>query len=302
MKKLKIWSWPMFIYLLALLAVLYGLLKIFGADEGLLLLKPDIAAFSAIIYLLGMALWCIGWGGYLKMRPLIGIKLGFASQIGGLTPLSLGADLLRGYYAEKAGIKFTGGVAASLAAKFHKILIALVFSAFGIGLILLLNSTIKGSLLLGLGMPGLMLIGIYLLTKNYFSILVSKVTLRKIKAKDAGEFSKGLKGFIRRPPKAAIIMLLLSLICEFASFYLCFYAVGMSLDPLSAYLIFVLLFFASKALVPQGLGVTEIIGLVLLGNAAPMPLIAASLLLWNIVRIWVPLVFSGIAVFVAGKK
>ncbi|MEK6954208.1 MAG: lysylphosphatidylglycerol synthase domain-containing protein [Candidatus Micrarchaeota archaeon] len=300
---MKLQSFGAILFAIALAGVIYGLLNILDAQKHLNELDLPLALLSALLYLSSIALWNLSWGKFIKLGGNDSILMGFAAQLGGLTPFSLGADFLRGYFAKKAGKKFGEGMAASFAAKFHKIWIALVFSSIGIGVILLSQTYFRSSFLLGIGVPIIMLAGVILLTKNHAAMAISGISLEKISKKDARDFSYMLKVYIKNPQKAILGMLAASLALEFASFYLAFASFGLFLDISSAYLVFILLFFASKALfVPQGIGVTEIVGIIILGNTAPLSLIAAGMLLWNIVRIWIPTIIAGAASLALGKR
>ncbi|MFH1257571.1 MAG: lysylphosphatidylglycerol synthase domain-containing protein, partial [Candidatus Micrarchaeota archaeon] len=212
---MKYLNWQNGLFLAALIAVVYALLTIFEADRHIKDLNLGIAVLSALIYIASITIWNIAWGRYFSLPASESIKLGFASQLGGLTPLSLGADFLRGYYSKKAGRKFSAGMAASLASKFHKILLALVFSAIGIGLLIYQHSDLKGSLLLGAGIPIIMLAGVFFLTRNYSPWLISNITLKRIGKEDTAEFSKTLRKFIYSPSKSTILLLFISLVFEF---------------------------------------------------------------------------------------
>ncbi len=300
---MKLLSKTNLLYFLALIAVAYALLTIFNAEEKISDTRIEIAVLASLSYLIGMAFWNFAWGEYLNLRSIQSIRLGFASQIGGLTPLSVGADFLRGYFGKSAGKKVGDGIAASLAAKFHKLLLVLLLSIVGIGVLVFEHTELRENLMAGLLVPIAMLLGVYFLTKNYASDLISKYSLKRIKKSEAKGFSRKLKAFIYRPQIEILVLLLLSLAFEFFAFYLSLLALNIVLPVASTYLLFILLFFASKALlVPQGLGITEVLGLFILGGTISIATVAASLLVWNAVRIWVPIVVSGMVLFSIEKK
>ena len=296
-------NWGTVLFAVALMAVIYGLLKVFNGEQHMDEINIAVGVASALLYILSIAFWNVAWGRFIRLDTPASIQAGFAAQLGGLTPFSLGADFLRGGLAKGNGRKFVDGFAASFASKFHKIWIALAFSSLGVGALLLNHSQLEGSILFGIGIPILMLVGLYFLTRNYASILISTISMRKIRREDIRDFSKKLRWFIDSPDKSILALLFLSLAFEFLSFYLAFYALSIPLDLVTAYLVFILLFFASKALfVPQGIGITELVGIFVLGGSAGISLVAAGLLLWNVVRIWIPTIVAGIFAFSEGKK
>ncbi len=71
----------------------------------------------------------------------------------------------------------------------------------------------------------------------------------------------------------------------------------------TAHVLFILLFFSSKAFfVPQAICITELIGLYVLGGSIQVSLVAAALLVWNLIRIWLPTVIAGAAVIAIRGK
>ncbi|MFH1199916.1 MAG: lysylphosphatidylglycerol synthase domain-containing protein [Candidatus Micrarchaeota archaeon] len=286
-------NWKNAVYVAALAAVAYALLKLFDAEKALPSLNPLLAAAAVALYLLSIVPWNAAWGKHLGSGFWEANKIGWAAQFGSLTPFSIGNDVLRGYFGKRYGKPATDSIAASLATKFHKIAIALAFSVAGVFALVARHSELGETVALGVVLPIALLGGVYFLTREAPMRWVAKLAGGRLGGGKAENFARRLREYLHKPRIDALGLLGLSLLLELTSFYCCFAAFGVILEPFSAYLIFTLLFFVAKIpLVPQGIGVTEAIGLVILRDSAALPFIAAGLLLWSVARIWAPVVAS----------
>ncbi|MBU1197481.1 flippase-like domain-containing protein [Candidatus Micrarchaeota archaeon] len=291
------------LYFIALIALAYALLKIFQAEQALPKLDAFIAAGAIVSYLISIVLWNEAWGQYLKIDFWKSNTIGWSAQFAALTPLSIGNDVLRGYFAKQHGHRFSAGMAASLATKFYKIALALVFSAAGIALLFLRNEELQQWIGLGVVVPVLLLLGLYVITKEGFAGIVNKITFNRIAKGRMIEFSGKMKYYVHAPSGSVLLILITSLAFEFLAFYLCFQAFGVFLEPFTAYLAYALLFFLSKIpLLPQGIVITEIAGVMILRSVAALPLVAAGILLWNVSRVWVPVVMSFLVLSLSKQK
>ncbi len=296
-------NWKNLLYLVALAALAYALLKIFDAEKALPQLNYLVALAAIAAYLLSIVFWNVAWGNYLKTGWKESNLVGWSAQFGAMTPFSLGNDVLRGYFAKQHGKKFSEGAAASLATKFYKIALALAFSLLGAVYLIVRHREVESTLEWGVALPLLILAGVYIFTREKHAEWIAKLSFNKISKEKTAEFSAALKKYIHKPSFGVLGWLLASLALEFVSFYLGFLAFGVALPPFVAYLVFSLVFFISKVpVLPQGIVVTEFVGLVLLQNTAALPLVAAGILLWNVSRIWMPIVVSGSVLLASGKK
>jgi uncharacterized protein (TIRG00374 family) len=286
-------DWKNAVYVAALAAVAYALLKLFDAEKALPSMDAGLAAAAVLFYMLGIVPWNSAWGKYLGSGFWESNKIGWAAMFGSLTPFSIGNDVLRGYFGKAYGKKATDSIAASLATKFYKIAIALAFSIAGVIALFARHSELGEMVSLGIVLPAAILAGVYVLTREEPMRLVAAVGGKRLGVGKAQEFAKALKGYLHNPRMDALALLTLSLVLELVSFYFCFAAFGVNLEPFTAYLIYTLLFFVAKIpLIPQGIGITEAIGLVILKDAASMGYVAAGLLLWSVARIWAPVIAS----------
>ncbi|MBI5225048.1 flippase-like domain-containing protein [Candidatus Micrarchaeota archaeon] len=290
------------LFLAAFAIVAYALLKVLDAEKHLGEINATFAIGAIVLYFASILLWNLAWGIMAGMNWKESIKAAFYSQIGTITPFAVGADYLRGRYAKGRKGKFTDGLAASFASKFYKILISLAFSVVAVGIILSKYEHLRYSIVLSLAIPAGLLFVLYFFTKNYGAKLLAKFSMQKVSEKNAKEFSKSLSEMVGKPKIEVLGLLSFSLAFEFIAFLLSFFAFGVNLANFEGYLVFVILFYSSKInLIPQGIGITEIAGIIVLRDTAALSLVAAALLLWGIVRIWAPLLISG-AYILAMKK
>ncbi len=296
-------NWKNAAYLVALAAMAYALIKLFDAEQAFPQFNLVWAALAILAYLASISTWNIAWGAYLGAGWRESNWVGWKAQFGSVTPFSLGNDVLRGYFAKDHGREFSESMAASLATKFYKIGIAFVFSIAGAIYLFFRHRELGDVLGWGVVLPMAMLLGVYIFTRDGMAGWLSRLTFNKITAEKSALFSNKLKGFIHHPHGIAMAWLTLSLGLEFFAFYAGFEAFAVGLPPFVAYLVFSLLFFISKIpLLPQGIVLTEFVGLILLKGTASTSAIAAGLLMWNASRIWAPIVISFLVFSWANRK
>lgn len=289
-------DWGKALYLALGLAVAFALYKFFGAEEELGKASAVLLLASALVYLASIAFWNAAWGVTAKIGFRDANVAGFSSLAGALTPFGLGSDVLRSVFANKAGRGISFLFASSVSVKIYKMVVAAValLACFPF-LFSSVDEKLQASLLASAVMLFAGVGALRLLSFGEFSFLKKRLP-RKF-ADSVSSFWVSLRGFIRLPAAPVVFLVSLSLCLEFFSFYLLFFAFGAPIEWQPAFAAFLLLFFASKALVPQGFGAVEALGFFLLQGRFDNALVAGLLLAWDAVRAWIPAVLSVLFVF-----
>ena len=282
-------------YLLVSLLVLYAIYKFFGAGAAFRSADFPLLSLAVLIFLAEAFFWNWAWAlvGGVSFRSAQ--LSSFASMSGNLTPFGIGSDLMRSFFAKSEKKTFSQILASSFATKVYKILLAAAVLVLSFPLFSGLNQELQASLSLGTLFISAGAVSFLFFArfnpKFAESLLSSFETGRKINL-----FAKELRRFFAIPSPQVLFLLLVSLACEFAAFFLSFQALGITLSVSTALAVFFIVFFATK-LPFHALGVSELVGIFLLQSQYSAAPIAAALISWDLVRAWAPALASTAFVF-----
>jgi len=265
------------------LVIAYALFSIFDAKKILAQADFFLLLLAVLSFVLSIVLWNFGWAQILGIGFIRANKIGFASLSGLLTPFGIGNDLLKGLLAKQDGLSLEKSVAASVCAKLIKMFFAVLLSALGLLSVLYLFPSQFNLLLSLFVLVSGMSVGLFILSRKKFSL--------------EGEgsiavFTRHLNSFFSRPSFSASLFLLASFLLEFLSFFLCAKAISLDIPFVLLFASFSAVFLAGKIpLSPQGLGIVEFLAVYVLFTASTEA-VAALIFLWNICRLWFPILLS----------
>ncbi len=280
------------VFLFVALVIFFTLYKLFGAENVIFSANIVYLLFSILSYLVGIFLWNCAWAASGNFSFLKANLAGFASLSGMLTPAGVGNDFLRAYFLRKS-VSFEKAIASSFVTKIYKILIAIFFSFLFVIWFLREKSYLLGALLLGIALPFAFIISIkYLLdmrTINFFKKYSKH--LRKHHA-NLKKLSRYFNLYLKNFSALFLFLLVLSFFFEICSFAFAFYAFSINVSIVEALAAFSVLYLISKnPFVPQGIGVVELLAIFAF-SAVSQQLIAAALIVWDISRLWIPILSS----------
>lgn len=225
-----------------------------------------------------------GWS-----RPF---AVSLSSLFGILTPLSLGTDILRTLY----GVKYldlspSKTAAASVRARTMKIQVTLLLM-----LPALPTAICQKNLFFPILFSGLTLIGVLVLLCFAGNRKVEKLAVC-LKIKNVSNQINILDHTIKIKERLIIYAAFAAQIAfECFAVSLLLPSIGTHLGMRTVFALFVLLYFLSRAPTPQGIGVIEGTGfLVLVSLDVPAAQAGAFLILWDFIRIICPLILAGLS-------
>ncbi len=217
--------------------------------------------------------------------------ISMASLIGILTPMNIGTDFLRSFYGKRyMGLPLELTAAASVVARTLKLHVTLLLVIFlPVGAISLQGNLLKTLIIPVAGVVFLLAI-LYSLRINFPGYLS-----KRLKISDISETIRIINSKLGLVEKCIIYLFFATgFALEWLSLHLCFLALNLKPTLSETFVLFVLLYFLSRTpFTPQGLGVVEVSGFVLLKTMAiSTAQIGALLMIWDFLRIFVPIVLS----------
>ncbi len=290
-----------FVYLAVALLVAFALYKVLGAESAIGRADLGVLAFSQLLFFASAAFWNNAWARQAGISVWEANLAGFSSMSGLLTPLGVGSDVLRTFFGRHLHKDSSYLLATSFAVKIYKVVIAaLLVLAF---IPTVFSGGFDPRLRYSLAVAGLFVLCFVLMLaaigKRGYPAFLGKI-FNYLGGDGAVSFAGHVKTLLAVPPAAVLLHLFLSLLFEFLAFYSVFFAFHLTLAWEQALAVFLLLFLASKALLPNGFGVVESIGLFLFQSGFETSVAAAVLLAWDAVRAWVPALAS--ALFVLARR
>ncbi|MFA6048806.1 MAG: lysylphosphatidylglycerol synthase domain-containing protein [Candidatus Micrarchaeia archaeon] len=290
-----------FVYLAVAVLVAFALYKVLGAEDAIGKADLGILALSQLLFFASAAFWNNAWAKRAGIGARDAVLAGFSSMAGMLTPMGVGSDFLRTFFGKHLHKDASYLLATSLAVKIYKVVIAaLLVLAF---LPTVFSGGFDPRLRYSLAVAGLLMLAAALIIasigrRGYPAFLGKFFAV--LGGNGAVSFAGHFKSLFAIPPKAVLLHLTLSLLFEFLAFYAVFFAFHLTIAWEQALAVFLLLFLASKALLPNGFGVVETLGLFLFQGGFETSVAAAVLLAWDAVRAWVPALAS--ALFVSARR
>ena len=293
--------WNTIAYLLVFLCVAYALVKLFGGEETLLSANLLILAVAVFSYLLSISLWAAAWGNSCGVGFVESQLLTFAATGGAVTPAGVGSDAMRGFFSKRKGNELSGIVASSLAVKLQKIVLTAICAAvFLLAFYSVLDSQIVFLSSIGIAFSLLAVFAIYYasLHQKFISKFIPAKWLSGLIEIGASQF----RDYLQRISLQSAILLFLSLCCEFVSFLFCFKAFGAAPALVLAFGAFIVIFFASKIPFLHGLGLIELVGVLLLSDVFSPSKLVAVLFAFDVCRLWLPSLVSLPFIWKASKN
>lgn len=314
------------IILLVLVFAGYGVITgLTGALPVILSADPYFFTIAVLFFLLSIVLWIIPWALLLKNNKKVtifkSIILGFSCVYGALTPVQVGSEALRSIKAkEYFGVTYSQSISAAMVVKGLKFFMLAVLSSMVIWVVLL-KTQLSLVALFGL-LSGFSVI---ILASALFLLPLNKKIGLMISA-IFGELGKIWKGFfilkkyfyeyshyLQLVPKKNFLKVLVlsgaSLLFEFFALYYCFLALNVEIEifPL-AFLFIIISILERTPLVPRGVGLVEAAGFIFLAMpefskiSLSVSQIAAILILFGVVRLFIPTILSLLTTIIKVKK
>lgn len=257
--------------------------------------NPILLTLSATAFIGSLMFWALAWNYLIEQPAKKSLKINTKSLMGLFAPAGLGADLLRAYFSKKEGKSGSKAIAASFMVKFWKFL--LMFFLLLTAIILLAprspdfqQNTIFFIAGLILTMTGAIIVLLFRFKKivNLIDKISKKLYADKFHEKLRTEFHT------LQPRTTAIVVgfLIISTALEVLTAGLLFLSLGVNLTLIQ---IFIFTAVAHSlmliAITPQGIGIAEGGGYIVLSMqyySLSTGIIGSVLILWNIIRIWIP--------------
>lgn len=301
------------IFLVVVFALLAIGARLTDAMQVLKTTNPALLVLACSFFILSIIVWLISWAFLIKKRRPLGFKtclfVGFSAVYGSLTPVQVGADMLRSLWLKQSfGVPYSESISASMVVKGIKFLLIALFSS---SLIFLFLVSAKDPLLLmGLfsGFFVVMLAALLFLLplKKEFGIAISNLF-----GKIAGfippaaklqsffkSYSDYLSGLGWKSILTVAVLSACSLLLEFLALFYSFKAIALSIPLASIAILFVLIAILERTpFLPRGIGLVEGMGFAYLSMpfvAAEISLaqIGALLIVFDFVRLVLPAVAS----------
>ncbi len=298
------------LFLIAVFALLALMARFTNATVVLETTNAIFLAFACSFFIVSIVIWLISWGYLIKTRSRVGFTgslfVGFSAVYAALTPIQLGADMLRAIsLKERFNVPYSESIAASMVVKGIKFLLIALFSSTAI---LLFIFSAKANLFVLTGMlSGFIVV---LLATMLFLLPLKKSFGLKI-AGFFGRFSstKLQKFFLdysnylsmlgRKSFLLVALLSALSLSFEFLALLFSFHAISLAIPITSVAVLFVLISILERTpFLPRGIGLVEGIGFAFLSmpfvalHTISVGRIGALLIVFDFVRLVVPSLLS----------
>ncbi|MBI1974069.1 flippase-like domain-containing protein [Candidatus Micrarchaeota archaeon] len=281
--------------------LLVGAILSFTDPSQLARVRLPFFAAAVLAFLLSTVLWGVAWGVLAGISPQRAVRINTASLAGVFAPAGLGGDALRAHLLPESAPR-------ALAASFITKSLKLVFTSAFLAVAMLLLSTYRQfSLYLPVYLAALAFTLFAAVAFVSPAILpgpfswLSRKLLSGRGENFVGEFRRLLHSRGVSRIGAALLLLLVSSLLEFAAVYLTLYSAGAVEEVVKAFVFSS--FINSLALItitPQGIGFVEGGGyLMLTANywAVSPKFVGIFLIAWNLVRFWIPTIVGSVFLF-----
>jgi uncharacterized protein (TIRG00374 family) len=252
-------------------------------------------AIAALLFLASTLFWAFAW--MVLIRAPLGktISINLKSLAGAFSPLSLGSDLLRAYFAKKERIDAAKALSASFVVKYFKFLIMFFCLLWAMALLIPRTPDVSQMALFFVSAVVMTVFGAVIVLALRMKP-VARVFGRALNRVFVMRFHRALnRHFLEldlNKASAIILLLLISTLFEVAAVTMTFMAVDQWL-PLAHIFIFSAVAHALTlvAVTPQGIGFVEGGGYLLLASgyfSLQKSVIGAFLIAWSLVRLWIP--------------
>ncbi len=308
-------------FVFALLAVMGGLTN---ATEVLKTANIELLAIACIFFIFSIIIWLISWAYLIKKRNPAGFRdslvIGFSAVYASLTPIQLGADMLRAVsLKEHFGVPYSESISASMVVKGMKFLLISLLS--GTVIFLFISSAEYSPFVLAGLLSGFAVIllatalfllplreGFGLRIAGIFKRFSGRLPLAGRLCKFFESYSEYLPGLGAKTFLLTLLLSGLSLSLEFLALLFSFKALSIAIPIYSVAVLFILVSILERTpFLPRGIGLVEGIGFAFLSmpiavSSLSIQQIGALLILFDLVRLVVPAIASMAVYSVASLK
>jgi uncharacterized protein (TIRG00374 family) len=233
------------------------------------------------------------------------MKINTKAMLGIFAPLGLGGDVLRAYHAKKEDLSAEKALSSGFVVKFFKFLILILFLISAMYVLSVKSTDLAESFVF---------FGISLAFAAFGALAIALLRVKRV----AAWLYKGLnrlfimrfhralnKQFFQLSPKkicVVVFLLIISTLFEIAAIIFSFLTVGQWM-PLDRFFVFaaVASTLSLVTITPQGIGFVEGGGFFILQLgffSLGLPVIGSFLIVWNLVRVWIPSLVGAIFTWV----
>ncbi|GEM_PF-2882366 len=292
-----------FVWLLVTLAILAF---IFQTTDPQALYSIDIGTFALAnaVFLASTVVWAVAWNRMMDASWTDVILINTKALAGFFAPFGFGADLLRAYFANKKKISGSKALSASFTVKFFKFLIVFFWLLISIVLLGLRTNDVAQNLSVFVAALLLTMLGaimILLFRFKSFVTFLGRFTRNYNPQKLYSHLELHFANLRYANALFIIAMLLISTALEILSISLAFQSIGYYLPLLHIFIFSAII--SSLVLItftPQGIGFVEAGGFFALSLgyfSVPTHVIGSFLIVWNLIRLWVPSIAATLAAF-----
>ena len=258
-------------------------------------LDPAIFVVSFLLYFLSIVFWILAWIYLIKERFVPSFRLNMKALLGVFAPFGLGSDAIRTHFAKTEKIEPERALSASFVIKFYKFIIMFLLLLLAIYLLATKSTDFSQNLPIFISMLFVVIAGaiiVFLFRLKSFANLLYKLLNRLFIFRFNEQLNKHFLGIKPKDALVILSLLLVSALFEIGSVYFAFAAIGQGLLLLHVFIFSAVA--SSLALVtitPQGIGFVEAGGYFVLSLeyfSLAKPVIGSFLIVWNVIRIWIP--------------
>jgi uncharacterized protein (TIRG00374 family) len=300
-------------FLVAVFALLALLGYITNAAGALKRTDPVFLGVAAFFFTASIVIWLISWSYLIKNRSGVGMGkgliVGFSAVYGSLTPVQLGAEMLRAVsLKERFNVPYSDSIAVSMVVKGIKFSLIALSSSAAILLFITVspNAFVLTALLSGFLVVVLAAALFLLPLKRGFgakiAALFGRIAVVVPPAAKLRVFFDGYSAYLSTLGRKSFFVVAslsaVSLFFEFLALLFSFYAVSFAVPLASVAVLFVLIAILERTpFLPRGIGVVEAAGFAFLSMplaapSLPVESIGALLIVFDFVRLVLPSLLS----------
>ncbi|MBS3059991.1 MAG: flippase-like domain-containing protein [DPANN group archaeon] len=287
---MKNFAWLLLSFLI--LAAIYALT---GPEIALHNLNFTSIAVAELALLSSIWAWGIAWGFILGLTPKQALKSNTRAMLGIFAPLGFGADAIRAMEGKRYGLRKRESISASFIVKLFKFLLMLLFLGFSILLLKTLSIEPGQQISLFIGAIVFTSLGILFIIAASMPD-IARLIGKKFKKSTLLDFQQELYNQLKQMSlKKSIqltLILLASSLLEITAVLFTFDAISRPVTSIHAFIYSAISHsLALITVTPQGLGFVETGSYLVLQSgffSFPAKAIGLFIILWAIIRIWVP--------------
>jgi len=265
-------------------------------------LEPFSFIASIGFYFLSIVLWIMAWTYLVKERFISSFRLNLKALFGVFAPFGLGGDAIRAHLAKTERIAPEKALGASFVIKFYKFILMFLFLIIAIYLLAFRTPDFQQNTLFFISMIFTIMSGaviVLLLRVPSFARLLYRILNRIFIFRFHEQLNRH---FLNIKPKDLLVivgLLLLSSLFEMLSVAFVFLSIGQDLLLPHVFIFWaVAASLATVTVTPQGIGFVEGGSYLILSLgyfSLTKTVIGSFLIIWSVIRIWIPSVIGLLA-------